>query len=64
MDDVRAVPTTPTDEAATRSGRLVVALVLGVLVVVLAYFVLGMPGMDHGGSSDAGHDTVDGVHSP
>lgn len=36
-------------EPPTRRSKLVLVLVAGLIVVILGYFVLGMPGMDHSG---------------
>lgn len=35
----------------TASGRRVVVAVAAGVAVVIAYFALGMPGMDHGGAT-------------
>jgi Tfp pilus assembly protein PilO len=36
-------------EPPTRRSKLVFLVVAGIVVVILGYFVLGMPGMDHTG---------------
>lgn len=41
------------------NGRWVIAGLAALFVVVVGYFVLGMPGMNHGGSGMAGMDTAD-----
>lgn len=41
------------------NGRWVIVGFAALLVVVVGYFVLGMPGMDHGGSDMAGMEMTD-----
>lgn len=46
-------------EASASTSRLfVVALVL-LAIVVLGYFALGMPGMDHGPAPEVEHEQMD-----
>ena len=39
--------------SGSRSGKLIVVGLIGVAVAVGLYFALGMPGMDHGGSTSS-----------
>jgi hypothetical protein len=64
MEDVQVHSQTRGDADATRNGRVVVALVVAFIAAIVTYFALGMPGMDHGGSTDAPHQSVDGEHNP
>lgn len=50
---------TPTQGARREDGRIIVAAVVAMAAAVVAYFGLGMPGMDHGGE-EPNHD----VHEP
>ena len=57
-----AIITQPDERSTTRSPRpdkLFVVAIIAVVAAVIAYFTLGMPGMDHGsGSSLDGKDMI------
>jgi hypothetical protein len=45
-----------------RSGRTLVLLIVGLAVVVVLFFVFGMPGMDHSSPGPAAeHDQMTGM---
>lgn len=43
--------TTPSQQVNERSGRVLVLSAVALVAVVVAYFALGMPGMDHSGDA-------------
>lgn len=49
-----------TDQAASAStSRLLVLALVLLAIVVVGYFALGMPGMDHGPAPEVKHEQMD-----
>lgn len=51
------IPDSPS--MGSSSSRLVVVAVALVALLILGYFALGMPGMDHGPAPEADHEQMD-----
>lgn len=56
MDLDAEVKQSDPEQQTQRNGKLVVAVAVALFVALVAYFALGMPGMDHGGMSDTTHE--------